>query len=101
MKSKRQPQRDKVLGELVAARGGWVSVLRPAAHSLQYQSRLQELRKMGFAISTARVEVVDGQHRTWYRLENLQPVSYNSRAPSNNAPTLFDLGQFEHHRDLG
>lgn len=48
--SDRKPQRDKILGLLVSARGAWVPLPEIAAHAMQYNSRLHELRAMGFQI---------------------------------------------------
>jgi hypothetical protein len=48
--------------------GNWVPAHELAAHALQYNERLHELRQQGFHIVN-KVEKVEGVTRSWYRLE--------------------------------
>ena len=68
MSSRRPSQRDRVLNALMAARGGEVSCYELNRCSIQYSSRLTELRKLGYRI-ISRVERVDGQVHGYFRLD--------------------------------
>lgn len=58
-------QRDRILRVLIEARGQWVPLTAILALNIaQYNSRLLELRRLGFAISNRR----EGS-RSWFRLE--------------------------------
>jgi hypothetical protein len=93
----RNTQCDRFLGLLIKARGGRVSL--PAILALgiaQYNARVHELRRMGFAIVNER-ERVNGQLRTWFRLisgpppssdqEFQQQKSQTGGAPDGNSET--------------
>jgi hypothetical protein len=65
----RSPQRARLLRELIDARGGEVPLTRILALGIaQYQARLFELRDMGFCIPPPRIETINGQRHSWYRL---------------------------------
>jgi hypothetical protein len=75
----KKTQRGRILALLVAERGAWVGL--PAIlglHVAQYNSRLLELRRMGFRIENRR----EGKH-SWFRLVTGQT------APAPEADTLF------------
>jgi hypothetical protein len=57
----RQTQRGRILALLVTARGGWVAL--PALGVAQYNSRVLELRRLGFRIENRREA-----KRSWFRL---------------------------------
>ena len=60
-------QRDKILGVLVSARGGWVPLPEITALAAQYNARLHELRRLGFHIEN-RIRDMDGTRHSWFRL---------------------------------
>lgn len=61
-------QRDKTLAVLVAARGEWVPATKLAAISLQYSSRVFEIRKkLGIAVEN-RTTIVNGVKHGEFRL---------------------------------
>ena len=61
-------QRAHILRLLIAARGDWVSLPEIMACAAQYNARILELRRMGFNIPKPRMETVNGERHTWYRL---------------------------------
>src|SRR6185436_8366453 len=65
----KETQRNNILAKLIAAKGKEVPLPEIASCAAQYQSRLFELRRMGYRIPAPRMETVNGQRRTWYRLE--------------------------------
>jgi hypothetical protein len=69
-KNSRQRQRAKILKLLRDACGDWVPQPRIAALAAQYNSRILELRRLGFRIPPPRTETVNGRCHTWYRLES-------------------------------
>ena len=87
----RVAQQTKILELLVAARGGWVplpDVMRCAA---QYNARIYELRHQGYCIRN-RTRIVIRIRHSWYRLENITPMSPPPPAkpkPSSVQPSLF------------
>ncbi len=93
-------QRAKILALLTAAKGGEVPLLLIKALSAQYNARIYELRRAGFHIPPPRMEIVNGQRHTWYRLESTPaPV----QMPQPVAESLFqnDDGGAPRHLDLG
>jgi hypothetical protein len=64
-----KPQRAEILGVLIEASGTWVPSSEIAALAQQYNSRLFELRKLGFCIEN-RVETDEctGVRKSWFRL---------------------------------
>lgn len=60
-------QRDKILGVLISARGGWVPLGEIMQHAAQYNARLFELRRLGFHIEN-RIRDMDGTRHSWFRL---------------------------------
>jgi hypothetical protein len=60
-------QRGEILAILIKARGHRVGLPQLLSCAAQYNSRIFELRKMGFRIVNER-ERVNGQTRTWFRL---------------------------------
>jgi hypothetical protein len=69
-------QCDRILRLLTDARGAWVPSPEIAALALQYNSRVFELRRLGFCIEN-RVEEADGVRHSWYRLVQSVPKSPN------------------------
>jgi hypothetical protein len=61
-------QRAAILRLLIDARGAWVPLPEIMACAAQYNARLHELRKAGFNIPKPRIETINGQKHTWYRL---------------------------------
>ncbi len=105
----RQTQRGRILGLLVGARGSWVGLPEILdLHISQFGARIKELRALGFDISN-RMETVDGEKRSWYRLvpgpthANELPSPYKPlTAPQQDSSpqsSLFDLTGG--HRDDG
>lgn len=60
-------QRDRILGLLVSARGGWVPLPEIAACAMQYGARIFELRGLGFKIEN-KVSDIGGVKHSWFRL---------------------------------
>ena len=60
-------QHGRILRLLIEARGGWVPSPEIAACAQQYNSRLFDLRRLGFRIEN-RVEEVNGTRLSWFRL---------------------------------
>lgn len=101
-------QRDRLLALLVRARGAWVPLPEITACAAQYQARLLELRRLGFHISRPRIETINGQRHTWYRLESspAQPAATEPRSAAINEPQakpgrLFPDDAPLRHLDLG
>ena len=69
----RLTQRSKMLALLLAAQGGEVPLPQIRLVASQYNARIHELRCLGFRIPPPRVEVVNGQRHTWYRLDSGPP----------------------------
>jgi hypothetical protein len=67
-------QRDKILGLLIAAGGGWVSLPAIATCAAQYNARIYELRRLGFSIVN-RTEKREGSRHSWFRLASAPPSS--------------------------
>ncbi len=88
-------QRAKILALLTAAKGGEVPLPAIKALAAQYNSRLLELRRAGFRIPPPRMETINGQRHTWYRLEST-PVPVRRAEPA--AESLFHETP-ERHRD--
>jgi hypothetical protein len=63
----RSTQRARILKLLIDARGGEVSLPEILACAAQYNSRIFELRRLGFKI-TNRTEGINGNRRSWFRL---------------------------------
>jgi hypothetical protein len=61
-------QRARILRLLIEARGAWVPLPEIMACAAQYNARILELRRAGFNIPKPRIETVNGQKHTWYRL---------------------------------
>jgi len=65
----KKTQQARILGLLVKASGGWVSLSQILDLRIsQFGARIYELRKLGFRIVN-RTERVEGQTRSWFRLE--------------------------------
>jgi hypothetical protein len=60
-------QRSAILRLLIDARGAWVPLPKIMACAAQYNSRLLELRRLGFNVEN-RTENVDGARHSWFRL---------------------------------
>ncbi len=73
-------QRSRILSLLISARGGWVSLPEIAALACQYNSRLLDLRRLGFRIEN-RTKEVDGARHSWYRLVSNPVESAPSTTP--------------------
>jgi hypothetical protein len=69
-------QRGRILRLLSEAHGGWVPSPEIAACAQQYNSRLFDLRRLGFRIEN-RTEEIDGARHSWFRL-----VPTSSTAPA-------------------
>ena len=65
--SDRKTQRGEILGLLVSARGQWVELPEIMRLAAQYNSRLWELRRLGFKIEN-RIRDVGGARHSWFRL---------------------------------
>jgi hypothetical protein len=60
-------QREKILRLLLDAKGGWIPSPQIAALALQYNSRIFELRRFGWAIEN-QTEIVNDARHSWFRL---------------------------------
>jgi len=60
-------QRARILNLLLAARGAWVPLPEISALAAQYNARVFEARRLGFAIEN-RTEERDGVRLSWFRL---------------------------------
>jgi hypothetical protein len=60
-------QRAAILRLLIDARDSWVPLPKIMALAAQYNTRILELRRMGFDIEN-RTQRVDGVRRSWFRL---------------------------------
>jgi hypothetical protein len=85
MDDSRGTQRGRILQVLIAARGDWVPLPKIMACAAQYNARVYELRRMGFAIRN-RTRDVDGVRHSWFRLEAAQPEATLTRTESTPAP---------------
>ena len=87
-KDSRGTQRARLLGLLIDARGREVPLTEIMGLRIaQYAARICELRKLGFRIPRPRIEVVNGQKHTFYRLDSGPPVEKNAprSLPESNA----------------
>jgi hypothetical protein len=75
-------QRAQILRILVDAKGDWVPLPKIMACAAQYNARVLELRRLGFAIEN-RTEHVDGERHSWFRLVKSPPSV--DRAPVQEA----------------
>jgi hypothetical protein len=62
-----ETQRGKILALLIAASGGWVPLPEIMACAAQYNARVLELRRLGFAIEN-KTERINGVRHSWFRL---------------------------------
>ncbi len=93
-------QRAKILALLTDAKGGEVPLPAIKALAAQYNSRLLELRRAGFRIPRPRMQIINGQRHTWYRLESTpapsqtqqKPIAPESLFPDDAPPRHLDLG---------
>lgn len=95
----RQTQRGRILALLLAQRGGEVGL--PEILSLrisQFGARILELRGLGFAILN-RVEIVNGEKRSWYRLEAGPPPTAPTPPPPVVGGSLFGDLSLRHRDD--
>jgi len=69
---------------LIEARGAWVPLPEIMACAAQYNARILELRRAGFNIPKPRVEIVNGQKHTWYRLLPAPISSFSAGKPSKS-----------------
>jgi hypothetical protein len=83
---KTKNQRSRILALLIAAHGGWVSLPEILQLGIaQYNSRLFELRRLGFCIENRC-----SQHKSFFRLVQASPAPIAAARP---AESLFgDLG---------
>jgi hypothetical protein len=79
----RASQRGRILELLIAARGEWVASPQIAALALQYNSRLFELRRLGFRIENRTKEIAGVRH-SWFRLVSGPPS--DKPTPSIESP---------------
>jgi hypothetical protein len=61
--------RGRILKLLTAARRDWVPLPKIAACAVRYNARQHELRHLGFHTQAPRIGVLNGQRRTWRRIE--------------------------------
>lgn len=96
-------QQAKILNLLAAARGGEVPLPQIQACAAQYNARILELRRLGYRIPEPRIEVVNGQRHTWYRLEpaSTGKPQFEKTAPPETPDRLFRDDAPMRHRDDG
>jgi hypothetical protein len=71
--SRRATERQRILQRLLADSGGWVPLPHVQACAAQYNTRLYELRRLGFRI-TNRTREVSGQRHSWFRMEPAETI---------------------------
>jgi len=89
MRATRASQGGQILQLLISARGAWVPLPKIAQHAAQYNSRLFELRRLGFNIEN-KTKTVDGVRHSWFRLvtgSNRKEPKYACDIQSMPAPT--------------
>jgi hypothetical protein len=89
MKDSRATQRGRILELLIAARGGWIALPKIADCAAQFNSRIFELRHLGFRIKNQTQAVNESRH-SWFRLE-LGPHSPQPAAPAEPLPETISL----------
>ena len=68
---KRPTQCDRLLALLEAHRGDWVPLPTVLALGIaQYNARVWELRRAGYAITNRKEMAEDGSVHSWFRLES-------------------------------
>jgi hypothetical protein len=86
----RKSQSAALLRLLTDAHGSWVPLPKVLALGIaQYNARVFELRRLGFAIEN-KTERVDGARHSWFRLVN--SPAWKDRRPSTGLP-LWDAQQ--------
>ena len=78
----RSTERARILDLLTSARGGWVPLPEIAALAAQYNARIFELRRVGFAIINRTAER-DGVRVSWFRLVSNPPAIESARSPAD------------------
>jgi hypothetical protein len=72
----RANQQSRILGLLVAG-GDWASLLAIKECAAQYNSRIFELRRLGFRIAN-KIREVEGMRMSWFRLESPSPPALST-----------------------
>lgn len=85
-------QREKILALLAKARGQWIPLPQLMACAAQYNSRIFELRRLGFDIEN-KTETIDGERHSWFRLAppfevTTEPVSGPDRFTQHHRADL-------------
>ena len=99
----RKTQRTAILDLLVSAHGQWVELPEIMRLAAQYNARLWELRKLGFAIEN-RIRDAGGIRRSWFRLtpsgqvKAIRPEARNNSISGPGAPAVQER-LFEAHVD--
>ena len=93
IKTSRKTQRSQIFRLLKSNPGTWVACYLLAEISLQYNTRIHELRKAGAVISNRR-EHHNGQVLSWYRLEESESTPKTAAEPSSIFPEFTGV-----HRD--
>jgi hypothetical protein len=78
-----ETQRVAILRLLIDARGSWVPLPEILACAAQYNARIFELRRLGFAIEN-KTEEINGLRHSWFRLASSlapQPVELKDPKP--------------------
>jgi hypothetical protein len=83
-------QRARILRLLIEACGAWVPLPEIMACAAQYNARILELRRDGFNIPKPRVEVINGQKHTWYRLLPSPAPASNSSFSAEKPPKSWE-----------
>ena len=87
-------QRARILRLLIEARG-WVPLPELIACAAQYNARVLELRRLGFAIEN-KTERVNGERHSWFRLvSSPAPAPKPEPAKPNAAAIGDDLPLFQ------
>ena len=98
--SLKKSQRDRILGLLIGAHGGWVELPEIMRLAAQYGARIFELRRLGFKIEN-RIRDVGGVRRSWFRLIPSEQAQAIRPAPRSSTarPGLVQERLFEVHVD--
>jgi len=89
----RASQRSQILRLLISARGDWVSLLEIKECAAQYNSRIFDLRRLGFRIAN-KIREVDGVRRSWFRLESSPSTVHDAQTEATSDATATSFPEF-------
>lgn len=85
--SERKAQSGRILRLLIAARGAWIPLPEIMACAAQYNSRIHELRKVGFRVENKLETADDGTKHSFYRLlPGMNEPAIDQKCSQNSSP---------------